>query len=93
MPHARTLAALGAIALLCNAAHAQTQTFPNKPLRIIMPFPAGGSVNDVLGRALAQQQGNRQVASVALIQALGGGWTSEALRQDAAQFKDHKDKK
>ena len=44
-------------------------------------------------RALAQQQGNRQVASVALIQALGGGWTSEALRQDAAQFKDHKDKK
>ena len=25
-------------------------------------------------RALVQQQGNRQVASVALIQALGGGW-------------------
>jgi NodT family efflux transporter outer membrane factor (OMF) lipoprotein len=27
-------------------------------------------------RALVQQQGNRQVASVALIQALGGGWSS-----------------
>ncbi len=25
-------------------------------------------------RALVQQQGDRQVASVALIQALGGGW-------------------
>ncbi len=44
-------------------------------------------------RALAQQQGNRQVASVALIQALGGGWRSESLRQDAAQLKDNKDKK
>ena len=41
-------------------------------------------------RALAQQQGNRQVASVALIQSLGGGWRSDALRQDAAQFKDNK---
>ena len=27
-------------------------------------------------RALVQQQGNRQVASVALIQALGGGWSA-----------------
>ncbi len=32
-----------------------SQTFPNRPLRIIMPFPAGGSVNDVIGRALAQR--------------------------------------
>ena len=31
------------------------QNFPNRPLRIIMPFPAGTSVNDVLGRALAQR--------------------------------------
>ena len=29
-------------------------------------------------RALVQQQGSRQVASVALIQALGGGWTAGA---------------
>ncbi len=28
-------------------------------------------------RSLVQQQGNRQVASVALIQALGGGWSTE----------------
>jgi tripartite-type tricarboxylate transporter receptor subunit TctC len=31
------------------------QTYPTRPLRIIMPFPAGTSVNDVLGRALAQR--------------------------------------
>ena len=32
-------------------------------------------------RALVQQQGNRQVASVALIQALGGGWDGSKLAQ------------
>jgi len=31
------------------------QTFPNKPIRMVLPFPAGTSVNDVLGRALAQR--------------------------------------
>ncbi len=31
------------------------QNFPNRPVRLIMPFPAGTSVNDVLGRALAQR--------------------------------------
>ncbi len=31
------------------------QNYPNRPLRIVMPFPAGTSVNDVLGRALAQR--------------------------------------
>lgn len=47
---------LAAIWLLwfSQAALAQ-QPFPVKPLRIIMPFPAGTSVNDVLGRALAQR--------------------------------------
>lgn len=29
--------------------------YPNRPVRLIMPYPAGGSVNDVLGRALAQR--------------------------------------
>lgn len=41
-------------------------------------------------RALVQQQGNRQVASVALIQALGGGWNSDDLRKDGVQSKDPK---
>ena len=45
--------ALALIAFLSVSAFAQN--FPTKPLRIIMPFPAGGSVNDVLGRALAQR--------------------------------------
>ena len=41
--------------LVVAAAHVQAQSFPTRPIRIIMPFPAGTSVNDVLGRALAQR--------------------------------------
>ena len=41
--------------LLAASACAWAQNFPVKPVRIIMPFPAGTSVNDVLGRALAQR--------------------------------------
>jgi tripartite-type tricarboxylate transporter receptor subunit TctC len=50
-------AALGVLLLVSLPAGAQTAstTFPSRPLRIIMPFPGGTSVNDVLGRALAQR--------------------------------------
>ncbi len=34
------------------AAHVQAQVFPSKPIRIIVPFPAGGSF-DVTARILA----------------------------------------
>jgi tripartite-type tricarboxylate transporter receptor subunit TctC len=49
--------AAGLLLLVSLSAGAQTAStdFPNRPLRIIMPFPAGTSVNDVLGRALAQR--------------------------------------
>lgn len=39
--------------LVTGAAHAQ-QTFPEKPVRVISPFPAGGAA-DTLARALAQK--------------------------------------
>jgi tripartite-type tricarboxylate transporter receptor subunit TctC len=41
--------------LLSAVAAAQPTSFPSRPVRIVMPFPAGTSVNDVLGRALAQR--------------------------------------
>ena len=52
---ARTRNTVMAGLLAAFASGAAAQNFPNKPLRIIMPFPAGTSVNDVLGRALAQR--------------------------------------
>ena len=49
---------LGVTLLIPLSAGAQTPAsggFPSRPIRIVMPFPAGTSVNDVLGRALAQR--------------------------------------
>jgi tripartite-type tricarboxylate transporter receptor subunit TctC len=48
--HSRLLAAAGvALALVTGAA---AQDYPSKPVRLIIPFPAGGS-NDVVGRVIA----------------------------------------
>ena len=46
------LAALGAALLICGAANAQQ--YPTKPVKIIIPFPAGG-VTDIAGRLIAQK--------------------------------------
>src|ERR1700694_1771024 len=37
---------------------AAAETYPNRPLRLIVPFPPGGS-NDVVGRMIAQQLSDR----------------------------------
>jgi len=42
-----------AIVLALMAFSVQGQTFPSKPLRLIVPYPPGG-VTDILGRALGQ---------------------------------------
>jgi tripartite-type tricarboxylate transporter receptor subunit TctC len=50
------------VSLTCCAglAHAQTTTqkFPTKPIRLIVPFPPGGS-NDILGRFMGQKLSER----------------------------------
>ena len=47
------VAALCLLSLACGSAHAQsTGDFPNKPVRLILPVPAGG-LQDGLARALA----------------------------------------
>jgi tripartite-type tricarboxylate transporter receptor subunit TctC len=45
-------------ALLTLTAVAAAQEYPTKPLRLIVPFPPGGS-NDVVGRMVATQLGER----------------------------------
>ncbi|HEV7392022.1 MAG TPA: tripartite tricarboxylate transporter substrate binding protein [Burkholderiales bacterium] len=46
--------ALAYVALVSINSHASAQTYPTSPVRIIVPFPAGGG-NDSMGRILAQK--------------------------------------
>src|SRR5258708_15325770 len=62
------------------ATFAQAQAYPAKPVRLIIPFPPGGS-NDVVGRAIAAQLGERLGQSVVIDNRGGGGGT---IRMNAA---------
>ncbi len=55
MPMTQTVRLLAAFALaLAALAPAGAQDYPNRPVRLIIPFPPGGS-NDVVGRLVANQ--------------------------------------
>jgi tripartite-type tricarboxylate transporter receptor subunit TctC len=49
---------IAAIAILCLPALAAAQTWPSKPIKMIVPFPAGGGT-DFIGRLAAKQLGDR----------------------------------
>jgi tripartite-type tricarboxylate transporter receptor subunit TctC len=58
------------------------QPYPTKPVRLIIPFPPGGS-NDVVGRAIGQQLGEKLGQSVVIDNRGGAGsiiGTNEAAR-------------
>ena len=54
--HSTLLTVAGLVLALTTAAAAQE--YPNKPVRLIIPFPPGGS-NDVVGRLIATHLGDR----------------------------------
>ena len=63
-------------ALVCAlwAAFAAAQAYPTRPVRLIIPFPPGGS-NDVVGRVIAAQLSERLGQSVVVENRGGGGGT------------------
>jgi tripartite-type tricarboxylate transporter receptor subunit TctC len=56
----RSLASIGAMLALCSLSpgEASAQTYPNRPVSLVVPFLAGGST-DWLSRLLGQKLGQR----------------------------------
>ncbi len=74
--------ALLALLLAALSGLAFAQSYPSKPVRLIIPFPPGGS-NDVVGRAIGQQLGERLGHSVVIDNRGGAGGiigTNEAAK-------------
>lgn len=63
--------ALAFAVLLCAALSASAQEFPAKTVRIVVPFPAGGSF-DIMSRVLAQRM---QLGQSVLVENRPGGGT------------------
>lgn len=65
------LTAAGLLVALATSAAAQSD-YPNRPIRMIIPFPAGGS-NDIVGRAIAQQMSDRLGKQIIIDNRAGAG--------------------
>ncbi len=77
MPHAPTLRSLIAfmagLALAAGAA-AQATDYPNRPIRVVVPFSAGGAVDGPM-RAIAQELGKRLKQQIIIDNKPGAGAT------------------
>ena len=64
------------IILLIPADHSHAQNYPNKPIKLVVPFPPGGPT-DIVARPLAQMMGDSMKQSV-IVENKGGAGGSVA---------------
>ena len=82
----RLLAALFAFAAACLAPQAWGQDYPHKPIKIIVPYAAGGGA-DILARMVAQELSQRLKQPV-IVENQGGGSNTIGMRTVATSPKD-----
>jgi tripartite-type tricarboxylate transporter receptor subunit TctC len=71
---------ISAVLLVCNSSAFAQQNFPTKPVRLLIPYAAGGAV-DILGRTLGDELSKRWGQPVIIENRTGAGGTiaSQAL--------------
>ena len=77
---------LAAILLACGATLAAAQDYPHKPIRVIVPYAAGGGV-DILARLVGQQLSERLKQPV-VVENQGGGSNTIGMGTVARAPKD-----
>src|SRR5918912_3717682 len=76
---AASLFAAPIISMLCGASAAWSQTYPVKPVRVIVPFPPGGA-NDIVARLVLPKLSEQMGQSFVIENRSGaGGTTGSAL--------------
>jgi tripartite-type tricarboxylate transporter receptor subunit TctC len=58
-----------------NAAPSASDAYPTRPIRLVVPFPAGASPNDIIGRLVGRQLGESMGQQVIVDNRAGAGGT------------------
>ena len=81
----RNIVAIAALAFLANSAQAQSN-YPNKPIRLLVPFAAGGTT-DLIARIVADPLG-RELGQPVIVENKGGGGGSIGAAETARAAPD-----